>query len=125
MKVLSVFIFIWIFNFTYSQQQVDNRFIVTDRVNRLLQERQECSLKRKIKEKNFHIQIYNGYSLNKAKSIKQNFLSNFPDIPVAIEWENPEFKVWVGVFENKLSADRGLMHIKKKYPNAFIVNPKK
>ncbi len=125
MKYFFLFAFIFSIKFSSAQTDTQNRFIVTDKVNKLLEERYQCSVNNKIKTKNYHIQIYNGYNLNKAKSVKNEFLNKFPDIPVVIEWENPEFKVWVGIYENKLSADRALMHLKKAYPNAFIVNPKK
>ncbi len=125
MKYFFLFAFTFLIKVSFGQTDTQNRFIVTDKVNKLLEERYQCSVNNKIKTKNYHIQIYNGYNLNKAKSVKNEFLNKFPDIPVVIEWENPEFKVWVGIYENKLSADRALMHLKKAYPNAFIVNPKK
>jgi len=124
MKYIFLFSIFFLTNISFAQTDTINRFIVTEKVNKLLEERYHCSLNEKVKSKNYHIQIYNGYNLNKAKNIKQEFLNKFPEIPVVIEWENPEFKVWIGIYENKLSADRALMHIRKDYPNAFIVNPK-
>ena len=108
----------------YSQEQPGERFIVTEKVNELLQQRGECKNTKKT-TKYYHIQLYNGQNLNKAKKVKQDFLEKFEGIPVIIEWESPEFKVWAGIYENKLSADQALIVIRKEYPNAFIVNPKK
>ncbi len=108
----------------YSQDQNKKHFVVTEKVNQLLKERGNCKNTKKNK-KYYHIQLYNGQSLNRAKKIKKDFLSKFEGIPVVIEWENPEFKVWAGIYENKLSADQALIIIRKEYPNAFIVNPKK
>jgi hypothetical protein len=123
-KFFYLLFFFFFITQTFSQQQTDNRFIVTDQINNLLQERGECKNTKKTK-KYYHIQLYNGQNLDRAKKIKQDFISKFEDIPVMIEWESPEFKVWVGVYENKLSADQALIIIRKEYPNAFIVNPKK
>jgi len=117
--------FIFLFSLSiYSQEQNEKRFVVTEQVNQLLLQRGSCKNTKKNK-KYYHIQLYNGQNLNKAKKVKNNFLSKFEGIPVIIEWESPEFKVWAGIYENKLSADQALIVIRKEYPNAFIVNPKK
>ncbi len=119
------FIFSLLFtSFALAQNTHENRFIVTNDINQLLLERGQCKNTKKTK-KYYHIQLYNGQNLKKAKRIKKTFLEKFEGVPVLIEWESPEFKVWVGVYENKLSADQALVRIRKEYPNAFIVNPKK
>jgi len=108
-----------------AQEATANRFIVTDKVNDLLAQRADCSLKYKTSFNYYHIQLYNGQNMSRANAIKSNFTASFPDEKAVVEWESPEFKVWVGDYENKLSADQALLKIRKKYPNAFIVNPKK
>ncbi len=75
--------------------------------------------------KYYHIQIYNGQDINKARSIKSMFTEQFPDVTATIEWESPEFKVWIGDYETKLAADQALLKFKPSFPNAFVVNPKK
>ncbi len=102
-----------------------NRFIVTAKVDTILAKRSDCFLNTKTSFKYYHIQLYNGQSINKARSVKADFQSKFPDNYIVIEWESPEFKVWAGEYESKLAADRALYRIKSEYPNAFIVNPKK
>ncbi len=116
---------------TFSQVAQDtiakapNRFIVTAKVDEVLQKRADCYAQTKTSLKYYHIQLYNGQNINRARSIKAKFNEDFPGIYAVVEWESPEFKVWVGEYENKLKADQALMRIRKKYPNAFIVNPKK
>ena len=102
-----------------------NRFIATAKVDTLLAKRTVCFINTKTSFKYYHIQLYNGQSINKARSVKSNFQSKFPGIHIVVEWESPEFKVWAGEYESKLAADRALLKIRKEYPNAFIVNPKK
>ena len=108
-----------------AQEATANRFIVTGKVNDLLAQRADCSLKYKTSFNYYHIQLYNGQNMSKANTVKSNFTASFPEVKAVVEWESPEFKVWVGDYENKLSADQALLKIRKKYPNAFIVNPKK
>ncbi len=109
----------------FAQEQIPNRFIVTQKVDTLLSQRGQCFAKVKTSHKYYHIQLYNGQSINTARSIKAKFQEDFPEVYVVVEWESPEFKVWAGEYENKLSADQALLKIRKKYPNAFVVNPKK
>ncbi len=124
MKYIFLIIIAFFFQFTFAQQ-TENRFIATDKVNTLLVQRADCFEKNKTSLKFYHIQLYNGQNIDKARSVKARFKEDFPEIHAVVEWESPEFKVWVGEYENKLSADQALLRIKKKYPNAFIVNPKK
>ena len=108
-----------------AQEATVNRFIVTGKANDLLAQRADCSSKYKTSFNYYHIQLYNGQNMARANSVKSNFTASFPEVKAVVEWESPEFKVWVGDYENKLSADQALLKIRKKYPNAFIVNPKK
>jgi len=109
----------------FAQEQQPNRFIVTQKVDTLLTKRAHCFSQVKTSHKYYHIQLYNGQSINKARGMKAKFQEDFPEVYAVVEWESPEFKVWVGEYENKLSADQALLKIRKKYPNAFVVNPKK
>jgi hypothetical protein len=124
MKFRILFIFL-LTSFYFYGQEKPNRFIVTGKVNDLLAERADCFKNNKTTLKFYHIQLYNGQSINTARSVKSDFQQKFPNMYVVIEWESPEFKVWAGEFETKLAADQALQKIRKEYPNAFIVNPKK
>ncbi|GAA4971918.1 SPOR domain-containing protein [Algibacter aquimarinus] len=73
----------------------------------------------------FRIQIYNGNVRSGAYSAQKEFLESFSEWPTKVLFENPEFKTWVGVFRSRLEADRALKRVKRKFPNAFILKPKK
>jgi len=120
----TIFIILLIFS-TQVFAQTDNRFVVNKDVDALLSERSKCATEHKTAVKLYHIQLYNGQNMARARSVKSDFLLLFSDTSAQIKWEAPEFKVWVGNYENKLSVDRALIAIKKKFPNAFVVNPKK
>ena len=47
------------------------------------------------------------------------------DLPSILEFETPNYKIWVGNFRNKLEADRTLLKVQKEFPNAFVFKPKK
>ena len=73
----------------------------------------------------YKIQIFNGGSRSIAEKTKGEFSKNHPDIESSLEYEEPNFKIWVGNFRSRLEADRALLRIKKTFANAFIFKPKK
>ena len=73
---------------------------------------------------NFKIQIYNG-SRSGAISAQKEYKSTFNQWESSLEYEEPNFKIWVGSFTTKLEADRALKRIKNKFSGAFIFKPKK
>ncbi len=125
MRYIILFISIFLANTVFAQETTENRFIVNDKVEALIAQRADCIAQTKQTLKYYHIQLYNGQNMSRARGIKSNFDASFPGEYSIVEWEPPEFKVWVGEYENKLSADQALMRIRKKIPHAFIVNPKK
>lgn len=73
----------------------------------------------------YKIQIFSGASRNAAETARKKFYENYADLPSSIEYETPNYKIWVGNFRNRLEADRALLRIKKTFLNAFIFKPKK
>lgn len=73
----------------------------------------------------YKIQIYSGLSRSSAETARTEFLENYSDWPSSIEYETPNYKIWVGDFRSRLEADRALIRIKKTFMNAFIFEPKK
>lgn len=71
----------------------------------------------------FIIQVYNG-PRGGAESAKSQVGSLFPDWSNSIEYEQPNYKIWVGNFRTRLEADRALMKVKKSFNNAFILQPR-
>ena len=75
-------------------------------------------------DRRFKIQIFNG-NLKNAQRLKSQFEYKYGNIPANIKFETPNYKVWVGSFRNRLEAERALLKVKKKFPNAFLFKPKK
>ena len=72
----------------------------------------------------YKIQIYSGASRGSAEAARSKFSESYSDWPSSIEYETPNYKIWVGNFRNRLEADRALIRIKKTFINAFIFEPK-
>lgn len=71
----------------------------------------------------FIIQVYNG-PRSGAEAAKSQVATLYPDWSNSIQYEQPNYKIWVGNFRTRLEADRALMTVKKDYVNAFILQPK-
>ena len=92
----------------------------SEAIDRLIELKKEAN-----KEINFNkIQIYSGPRAG-AEQALSSFRSFYSDYSSEMKYETPNYKIWVGNFRTKIEADRALIAIKKKYPNAFIFTPKK
>ena len=70
------------------------------------------------------IQVYSGNRLG-AETALEKFQTDFPELTVEMKYETPNYKIWVGKFRTQLEADRELRLVKKSFPNAFSLKPKK
>lgn len=68
----------------------------------------------------FTIQLYYG-NLKKANSVMSNYRNKHASWPASIEYETPNYKVWVGNYTSRLEADRALLEIKRNFPAAFVL----
>ena len=75
------------------------------------------------RETNFKIQIYNG-NRSGAQDARAEFRKYFYGWSTSMEYETPNYKIWVGNFRTRLEADRALIQVKRKFGNAFIFKPK-
>ena len=75
-------------------------------------------------EANYKIQVYSG-NRSGAEKAHLEFRNSFGDWSSSMEFETPNYKIWVGNFETRLEADRALVKIKQKFSNAFYFKPKK
>ncbi len=70
----------------------------------------------------YKIQLYSG-ERERAYSILKNYRNKVGTWSSSIEYQTPNYKVWVGNFRNRLEADRALLKIKKTFISAFIFKP--
>jgi uncharacterized protein YxjI len=75
-------------------------------------------------KKNYKIQIFNG-SHSGALKAQSDFKKVFSEWSIDLEYETPNYKIWVGDFKTRLEADRALIKVKKEFGNAFIFKPKR
>ncbi len=72
----------------------------------------------------WRVQLYFGIGKQgrqQAEKVRNQFTSLYPDIPAYIFFEQPYFKVKVGNFTSRKSAERLLYILKDDFPRAFII----
>jgi hypothetical protein len=72
----------------------------------------------------YKIQIYNGDS-ETAKKTLIDFKKDFKNLDGTIVFSTPAYKVWVGNFRSRIEAERNLVDLRKKFPNALLIKPNK
>ena len=70
------------------------------------------------------IQVYSGNRIGAEKALAK-FKTDFPSKVVEMKYETPNYKIWAGKFRTQLQADREIRIVKKSFPNAFSLKPKK
>jgi hypothetical protein len=71
----------------------------------------------------YRVQIFNG-DRNQAEKIKTEVLQLYRDQPVYLSYEAPYFKVRVGDYRDKLSAQKMLHAMKQTYRGVLLVPDK-
>lgn len=72
----------------------------------------------------YRIQVFFG-SFQRAQTIKSEVDIDFPGWHSKIDFESPSYRVRIGRFQTKLEAERKLLEVRKKYPSAMLLKPKK
>ena len=73
---------------------------------------------------NFKIQIFNG-SRNEAENTISEYKILYNDSAAIIRYEAPNYKIWIGNYYTLVEAEKEILEVRKKYPNAFIFKPNK
>lgn len=92
-----------------------------DKLDTLLELKKELESENKLFS-GYTIQLHNG-DLERAQKRKKEYEETKSTWPVSIEYETPNYKLWVGNFDTRLEADRALLKLRKDFPSAFVLKP--
>ena len=73
---------------------------------------------------NFKIQIFNG-NRNEAENTISEYKILYNDSSAIIRYEAPNYKIWIGNYYTLTEAEKEILELRKKYPNAFVFKPTK
>ena len=93
------------------------------RIPRLLNLKKSLEKENKLTD-GYTIQLYYG-ELTKANSVIRKYRNLYAAWPASIEYETPNYKVWVGNYATRLEADRALIEIQREFSSAFILKPER
>jgi hypothetical protein len=108
---------------TFAQQKVEYS---DDRIE---------DLGKKFVEKNEKESDYYGYRIQivsisgamseeRVKEAEKAFLDIYPEVYTYRVFESPNFKLRVGDFESRVTAEKFYLEIREDFPNAFVVKDK-
>ena len=93
-----------------------------NKIDKLLKERKHLLTIGELKT-HFSIQVISG-ELETARKTLKECKNKFSDLKSNIVYEEPNYKVRVGEFRNRLDADRALLKINEEFQGAFVLKPK-
>ena len=118
MKKTQLFLpFLGLFLIGSSAINAQSKYTDNKEINSLLEKKRQYNKNVGV---GYIIQLYNGDE-SKARSIKNNFQSDFPGVGTKLLYEAPDWKIQVGSYRTRLDADRALNTIKEKYNGGIII----
>lgn len=69
----------------------------------------------------FTIQIYSGQKKDDAMAAKTKMQEELPTLNANLQYLQPKFKVTVGKYFTRLEAQKDLLTLRRKFPNAILV----
>ena len=72
----------------------------------------------------YKIQIYSGDSETSKKTL-MDFKRDYKNFDATIVFNTPVYKVLIGNFKTRIDAERNLIDLKGRYPNALLIKPNK
>ena len=124
LKITFFSIFCFALTSTYCFSQQGNVTINQDKHIAVLLDLKKEMNKSSTNSERYKIQVYSGHRSG-AQKTQTEFSNSFGSWRPTMQYETPNFKVWVGNFRTQLEADRALKRIKRKFPTAIIFKPKK
>lgn len=111
------------FAFSLNNTHAQNRPTITqdDQLKPLLELKEQLESENKLFN-GYTIQLHNG-NLNKARETNEIYKKTSFKWPASIQYETPNYKLWVGNFDSRLDADRALLQLRKDFPSAFVLKP--
>jgi hypothetical protein len=116
-------ILLFFINWNSFSQETKSNLTQDVRFEKLLAEKRKINSSILVHDR-FKIQVFTGDSETSKKTLTE-FRKNNKNIDATIVFHTPIYKVWAGSFKTRIEAEKKLVEIRKKYPNAFLIKPNK
>jgi hypothetical protein len=121
-KAVIISILVVIFSEQVAAQSASVTVKENEKILPLLKLKKELEKENKLAD-GYTIQLYYG-ELSKAYEVQGKYSRKHGAWPASIEYETPNYKVWVGNFSSRLEADRALLEVQTTFDAAFILKRK-
>lgn len=122
MKILSIILLMWAGN-ALAQTQGNITVNKPAALDNLLANRTAARKNPDAKIDGYHILIFRGDNRNKAEAQKAKFDAAYSAYSEVV-WEEPNFKVYVGLFKTRMECMSLMNEIKDKFQTAIIIKDK-
>ncbi len=102
---------------------VEPKFTVNAQVDAVLDSIDQLNLSRRVVD-GFTIQIYYGIRREDALNAKKDATIRIPEMEAEVQYLQPNFRVKVGKYFNRLQAQKDYEKIKQSFPNAILIPDK-
>jgi len=102
---------------------VEAKYSVNKKLDAVLDSIDRINLQRNFID-GFTIQVYSGLKREDALNTKKELTSTLPDLQSEVQYSQPNFRVKVGKYFNRLDAQRDYVDVKRYFPTAIIIPDK-
>jgi hypothetical protein len=102
---------------------VEAKYSVNKKLDAVLDSIDRINLQRNFIE-GFTIQVYSGLKREEALNTKKELTGALPDLDSEVQYSQPNFRVKVGKYFNRLDAQKDYVEVKRFFPTAIIIPDK-
>jgi len=102
---------------------VEAKYSVNKKLDAVLDSIDRINLQRNFID-GFTIQVYSGLKREDALNTKKELTSTLPDLQSEVQYSQPNFRVKVGKYFNRLDAQKDYVDVKRYFPTAIIIPDK-
>lgn len=117
-------IFFWFFLLIFSKNLFSQDGKVTINMDTTLLKLIDLKKEVNSEIENYKIQIFSG-NRNDAENTISEYKILYNDSTAIIRYEAPNYKIWIGNYYTLIEAEKKILEVRTKYPNAFIFKPTK
>jgi hypothetical protein len=104
-------------------QYMEPKYAVNKQLDTVLDSIDRFNIARKFID-GFSIQVYTGSKREDALNTKKSLAISFPDLVSEVEYAQPNFRVKVGRYFNRIDAQKDYILVKKNFPTAIVIPDK-
>ncbi len=105
------------------KKTAEPKYAVNRKLDAVLDSIDRINLRRNFIE-GFTIQVYSGLNREDALNAKKQLTSSLPELESEINYTQPNFRVKVGKYLNRIDAQRDYVAVKEYFPTAIVIPDK-